>query len=98
MPIFIRIIRAMILTLIFGPCILNTLVSFVKSQLEKVNMLVEHQQLLKECIYSVLSPVIPSYPKLHPIMTSDPQVFSCLLCLMLFIRVMMSTSEDCYEV
>jgi len=64
MPIFIRIIRAMILTLIFGPCILNTLVSFVKSQLEKVNMLVEHQQLLKECIYSVLSPVIPSYTSL----------------------------------
>ena len=55
---------AMILTLIFGPCILNTLVSFVKSQLEKVNMLVEHQQLLKECIYSVLSPVIPSYTSL----------------------------------
>ena len=33
----------MIITLIFGPCILNKLVSFVKSWLEKVNiMLVEH--------------------------------------------------------
>ncbi|XP_042657907.1 uncharacterized protein LOC116960630 [Tyto alba] len=33
--------------LIFGPCILNKLVSFVKSRLEKVNiMLVERQQLL----------------------------------------------------
>ncbi|GAB0208683.1 E3 ubiquitin-protein ligase RBBP6-like [Grus japonensis] len=35
------------MALIFGPCILNRLVSFVKSRLEKVNiMLVEHQQLL----------------------------------------------------
>ncbi|NXD60934.1 ENV1 protein, partial [Corvus moneduloides] len=29
----------LLLTLIFGPCILNKLVSFVKSQLEKVNIL-----------------------------------------------------------
>ncbi|RMC11035.1 hypothetical protein DUI87_12227 [Hirundo rustica rustica] len=36
-----------LLTLIFGPCILNKLVSFVKSRLEKVNILfVERQQLL----------------------------------------------------
>jgi len=39
---------AMIMTtLIFGPCILNRIMSFVKSRLQKVNvMLVEHQQLL----------------------------------------------------
>ncbi|NXE08011.1 ENV1 protein, partial [Lophotis ruficrista] len=36
----------LILVLIFGPCILNRLVSFVKSRLEKVNiMLAERQQL-----------------------------------------------------
>ncbi|NXD54091.1 ENV1 protein, partial [Corvus moneduloides] len=29
----------LLLTLIFGPCILNKLVSFVKSRLEKVNIL-----------------------------------------------------------
>ena len=35
------------MTLIFGPCILNRIVLFVKSRLEKVNiMLVECQQLL----------------------------------------------------
>lgn len=36
-----------LLTLIFGPCILNKLVLFVKNRLEKVNILfVDHQQLL----------------------------------------------------
>jgi len=40
-------ITMIIMTLIFGPCILNKIVSFVKSQLEKVNiMFVEHHQLL----------------------------------------------------
>jgi len=40
-------ITLIIMTLIFGPCILNKIVSFVKNQLEKVNiMFVEHQQLL----------------------------------------------------
>ena len=40
-------IAMIVLALIFGPCILNKFVSFVKSRLEKVNiMFVEHQQLL----------------------------------------------------
>ena len=40
-------VAMIVIALIFGPCILNRLVSFVKSRLEKVNiMLVEHQQLL----------------------------------------------------
>jgi len=39
-------IAMIVMTLIFGPCILNRIVSFVKSQLEKVNiMFVEHRQL-----------------------------------------------------
>ncbi|NXP55296.1 ENV1 protein, partial [Heliornis fulica] len=33
-------IAMIIVTLIFGPCILNGLVSFVKSRLEKVNIIV----------------------------------------------------------
>ena len=40
-------IAVIIMALIFGPCILNKLVSFVKSHLEKVDiMLVERHQLL----------------------------------------------------
>ena len=40
-------IAIILLILIFGPCILNKLVSFVQSRLERVNiMFVEHQQLL----------------------------------------------------
>lgn len=40
-------IAIIMMALIFGPCILNRIVLFVKSRLEKVNiMLVEHQQLL----------------------------------------------------
>ncbi|NXE30106.1 ENV1 protein, partial [Ardeotis kori] len=35
----IRPIAMIVITLIFGPCILNRLVSFVKSRLEKVNTL-----------------------------------------------------------
>ncbi|NXT59422.1 ENV1 protein, partial [Pluvianellus socialis] len=34
-------IAMIMVALIFGPCILNRLVSFVKSRLEKANMLVE---------------------------------------------------------
>ena len=40
-------IAMILIALIFGPCILNRLVSFVRSRLEKVNiMLIERQQLL----------------------------------------------------
>jgi len=40
-------IAMIMMTIIFGPCILNRIVSFVKSRLEKVNiMLVERQQLI----------------------------------------------------
>ncbi|NXT49508.1 ENV1 protein, partial [Pluvianellus socialis] len=37
----IGLIAMITMALIFGPCILNRLVSFVKSRLEKANMLVE---------------------------------------------------------
>jgi len=38
-------IAMIVMTLIFGPCILNKIVSFVKSGLEKVNiMFIEHHQ------------------------------------------------------
>ncbi|NWY21301.1 ENV1 protein, partial [Aphelocoma coerulescens] len=37
--ILIGPLTMLLLTLIFGPCILNKLVSFVKSRLEKVNIL-----------------------------------------------------------
>ena len=37
----------LVIALIFGPCILNKIVSFVQSRLEKINiMFVDHQQLL----------------------------------------------------
>ncbi|MCQ4078787.1 hypothetical protein FK519_28895, partial [Klebsiella pneumoniae] len=40
-------ITTIVIALIFGPCILNRLVSFVRSRLETVNiMLVERRQLL----------------------------------------------------
>uniref|UniRef100_A0A8B9GK89 Envelope glycoprotein n=1 Tax=Amazona collaria TaxID=241587 RepID=A0A8B9GK89_9PSIT len=40
-------ILMIILALIFGPCVLNRLVSFVKNRLEKVSiMMIEHRQLL----------------------------------------------------
>jgi len=40
-------IAMIVIALIFGPCILNGIVSFIKSRLEKVNiMFVEHRQLL----------------------------------------------------
>ena len=46
-PTLVGPIAMILLTLIFGPCILNRLMSFVKSRLEKVNiMFVGHQQLL----------------------------------------------------
>jgi len=45
--ITVGLIAMIMMTLIFGPCILNRIMSFVNSRLEKVNiMLVECQQLL----------------------------------------------------